>query len=156
MSFWDKKTVFLTGASSGIGEGLALAMAKQGAVLGLVARREELLNDLKAKCESVGGTARVFPCDVTDAATLHTAAEEFRREFAHIDIMIANAGIGGNDQQTRDYEPDAVKKLIDINLLGAVNAIHAVVPQMIERKSGHLVAVSSLAEFPGRAWNALD
>lgn len=146
---WKNKTVFLTGASSGIGEGLALAMAAKGATVGLVARREDMLNDLKTRCEAAGGEARVFACDVVDSNALHNAADEFRKEFARIDIMIANAGIGGNNRETRDYDPAAVKKLIDINLLGAVNAIHAVIKPMIERKSGHLVAISSLAGFRG-------
>lgn len=146
---WKNKTVFLTGASSGIGEALAIALAKKGAILGLFARREELLNELAAKCESVGGTARVFPCDVVDSSALHAATERFRDEFGHIDIMIANAGIGGNNKKTRDYDPEAVKKLIDVNLLGAVNAIHAVLPAMLERTSGHLVGISSLAGFRG-------
>lgn len=146
---WKDKTVFLTGASSGIGEALAVAMAAKGAIIGLVARREELLNELKEKCEAAGGTARTFACDVTDSDALHKAADDFRSEFGHIDIMIANAGISGNNQPTRDYEPDAVKQVIDINLLGAVNAIHAVVPQMIERRSGHLVAIASLAGIRG-------
>src|SRR5258708_8802269 len=146
---WKNKTVLLTGASSGIGEALAVALAKKGATLGLLAGREELLAELAAKCEAVGGEARIFPCDVVDVDAVHAAAEKFRNEFGHIDIMIANAGIGGNDKATRDYEPAAVKKLIDVNLLGAVNAIHAVLPQMIERKSGHLVAISSLAGYRG-------
>ncbi len=146
---WKNKTVFLTGASSGIGEALAIALAKKGATLGLLARREELLKDLAKKCEAAGGKARVFSCDVVDSEGVHAAADRFRDEFGHIDIMIANAGIGGNNKETRDYEPNAVKKLIDINLLGAVNAVHAVLPQMIERGSGHLVAISSLAGFRG-------
>jgi len=146
---WNNKTVFLTGASSGIGEALAVALARKGAVLGLVARRAELLEELKAKCEEVGGKAIALPCDVTDPAALEKAAEAFRNEFGHIDIAVANAGIGGNNAETRDFEPAAVKKVIDINLLGAVNMIHAVLPSMKERKSGHLVAISSLAGFRG-------
>lgn len=146
---WDGKVVCLTGASSGIGEGLALALAKQGAVLGLLARRKELLEDLADRCRASGGTARVFPIDVTDEAAVAEAADEMRSEFGRIDILIANAGIGGNDVETRSYQPLSVKKVIDINLLGAVNAVHAVVPQMVERGSGHLVAISSLAGFRG-------
>ncbi|MBK8467235.1 MAG: SDR family NAD(P)-dependent oxidoreductase [Chloracidobacterium sp.] len=146
---WKNKTVLLTGASSGIGEALAIAIASKGATVGLLARREDLLKDIAAKCESVGGKARYFACDVVDSDAVHEAAQKFRDEFDHIDIMIANAGIGGNNKETRNYEPDAVKKLIDINLLGSVNAIHAVVPQMLERGSGHLVAISSLAGFRG-------
>ena len=146
---WIRKTVLLTGASSGIGEALAVALARKGATVGLLARREELLNELAVKCESAGGAARVFPCDVVDAGAVHDAAKKFRSEFGHIDILIANAGIGGNDAATRAYEPASVKKLIDINLLGAVNSVHAVIPQMIEHGSGHLVAISSLAGYRG-------
>jgi short-subunit dehydrogenase len=146
---WKGKIVFLTGASSGIGEGLAVALAKKGAILGLGARREELLKNLAAKCESAGGTARVLVCDVTDTAAVQNAADRLRDEFGHIDVMIANAGIGGNDDDTRSYKPEAVKKVIDINLLGSVNAIHAVVPQMLERGQGQLVGISSLAGFRG-------
>ena len=146
---WKGKTVFLTGASSGIGEALAVALAKKGAVLALIARREELLNDIKAKCEAAGGIARLFAVDVTDEEGLVEAAQAFRDEFAQIDVMIANAGIGGNNKETRDLEPEAVKKVIDINLLGSVNAIHAVLPDMLERKSGHIVGISSLAGFRG-------
>ena len=146
---WDGKIVFLTGASSGIGEALALALAKKGAVLGLVARRKELLEDLADRCRCAGGKARVFAIDVTDEESVALAADELRGEFGKIDIMIANAGISGGDDDTRAYKPRSVKKVIDINLCGAVNAVHAVVPKMIERGSGHLVAISSLAGFRG-------
>ncbi len=147
--FWKNKTIFLTGASSGIGEALAIDLAKKGATLGLLARREELLSGIVDKCEKAGGAARIFACNVTDSDAVDKAAADFRAEFGHIDIMIANAGIGGNDEATRSYEPSAVKKLVDVNLMGAVNAIHAVVPQMLERGSGHLVGISSLAGFRG-------
>ncbi len=146
---WKGKTVFLTGASSGIGEALAVALAGKGSVLGLVARRVELLEAIKVKCEEVGGTARVFAVDVTDADALAEAARAFRAEFSHIDVMIANAGIGGNNKATRDLEPAAVKAVIDINLLGSVNAIHAVLPDMLKRRGGHIVGISSLAGFRG-------
>jgi len=146
---WKGKTIFLTGASSGIGEGLAVALARRGAVLGLVARRREMLEDLAARCEEAGGTARVYAADVTNAPAIAKAARQFRDEFGKIDILIANAGIGGNDDKTRSYDPESVKKVIDINLLGAVNSVHAVVPDMIKRGSGQLVAISSLAGFRG-------
>lgn len=149
MDFWKEKIVFLTGASSGIGEGIALAMAKRGAVLGLLARRKELLEELAAKCEAAGGKARVFAADVTDADAVRAAADEFRAEFGKIDIMIANAGIGGNNVETRAIQPEAVKKVIDINLMGAVNSIASVLPEMLKQGSGQLVAISSLAGIRG-------
>ena len=146
---WHGKTIFLTGASSGIGEGLALALAKKGAVLGLVARREGLLRELAEKCERAGGIARAYPADVTDPSSVEEAFQEFVHEFATIDILIANAGIGGNDESTRTYHPPSVKKVIDVNLIGAVNAVHAVLPKMLEQGHGQLVAISSLAGFRG-------
>lgn len=147
--FWNRKLVFLTGASSGIGEALAIALAKRGATLGLLARRKELLTKLAAECERAGGTARIFPCDVTDEAAVEDAATELIAEFGRIDILIANAGIGGNDKDTREFRPSSVKKVIDTNLLGAVNAVHAVLPSMLKIGSGQLVAISSLAGFRG-------
>lgn len=149
MNYWKDKVVMLTGASSGIGEALALAMAGQGAILGLVARREDLLKPLSEKITDNGGTARYFATDVTDKEKLFAAAAALRKEFGRIDIMIANAGIGGNDPETRRLEPESVAKVININLLGAVNSVAAVLPQMLERGSGQLVAVSSLAGFRG-------
>ncbi len=147
--FWKDKVVLLTGASSGIGEALAIAMARKGAILGLLARRKELLQRLAAECESVGGTARVFACDVTDENSVAAAADDFFAEFDRIDILIANAGIGGNDAETRALNPVAVKKVIDINLMGAANSVHAVLPRMVKRGSGQIVAISSLAGFRG-------
>ncbi|MDQ3041615.1 MAG: SDR family NAD(P)-dependent oxidoreductase [Acidobacteriota bacterium] len=146
---WKDKVVFLTGASSGIGEALAMAMANRGATLGLLARREELLKELAGKCERNGGRARYFAVDVTDAQAVAKAAESLRNEFGKIDILIANAGIGGNNSETRNLNPEAVAKVININLLGAVNAVSAVLPGMLENKSGQLVAISSLAGFRG-------
>ncbi|MBK7935416.1 MAG: SDR family NAD(P)-dependent oxidoreductase [Pyrinomonadaceae bacterium] len=146
---WKDKKIFLTGASSGIGEALAIAMAKRGATIGLLARRGELLDKLKKHCEKAGGTARVFACDVTDEDAVLAAANEFFAEFDRIDILIANAGIGGNNAETRALQPLAVKKVIDINLMGAVNSVHAVLPRMLKKGSGQIVAISSLAGFRG-------
>jgi short-subunit dehydrogenase len=147
--FWKDKAVLLTGASSGIGEALAIAMARKGATVGLIARRKELLHKLAAQCEHAGGRARVLACDVTDESAVREAADEFFAEFNRIDILIANAGVGGNDAETRSLNPIAVKKVIDINLMGAVNSVHAVLPRMIERRYGQIVAISSLAGFRG-------
>lgn len=147
--FWKDKVVFLTGASSGIGEALAVEMAKRGAILGLLARRAEMLENLAERCESFGGKARIFACDVVDFKAVQDSAESVRKEFGRIDILIANAGIGGNNKETRELQPEAVKKVIDINLIGAVNSVSAVLPRMLERKSGQLVAISSLAGFRG-------
>src|SRR5688500_14677274 len=106
---WNGKRVFLTGASSGIGEALAVALARKGATLGLLARRKDLLDKLARECEKAGGTARAFAADVTDEDALQAAVDDFLHEFEHIDILIANAGIGGNNKETRSLQPLAVK-----------------------------------------------
>lgn len=149
MPFWKEKVILLTGASSGIGNALALELAGRGAILGLLARRESLLRDLAAKCERKGTAAREFPCDITDEIAVFDAAESMRREFGKIDILIANAGIGGGAKHARDLKPQDFRRVIDTNLVGAVNSVSAVLPQMIEAGSGQLVAISSLAGFRG-------
>lgn len=149
MSFWKGKVVLLTGASSGIGEALAVELAKRGAILGLLARREILLRDLVAKCERKGAAAREFPCDITDETCVADAAQRLRNEFGKIDILIANAGIGGNSKNAKDIKPSDFRRVVDTNLIGAVNSVSAVLPQMLEQGSGQLVAISSLAGFRG-------
>ena len=148
-NFWRGKTLFITGASSGIGEGLALALAKEGAILGLLARREDRLLDLAERCEKAGGIARALPADVTDPSAVEDAFQKFIHEFETIDILIANAGIGGNNESTRTYHPSSVRKVIDVNLNGAINAVYAALPRMLEQGHGQLVAISSLAGFRG-------
>ncbi|QQS41904.1 MAG: SDR family NAD(P)-dependent oxidoreductase [Acidobacteriota bacterium] len=147
--YFKEKTVFLTGASSGIGAEMAVQMALKGAKLGLVARRESELERVAEAVREVGGEARVFPADVTEAASLRAAADAFRSEFGSIDVMIANAGVSGNNRETQMIAPESVAKVIGINLLGAVNSVAAVLPEMLEQGSGHLVAISSLAGYRG-------
>jgi NAD(P)-dependent dehydrogenase (short-subunit alcohol dehydrogenase family) len=147
--FWKGKVVFLTGASSGIGEALALEVAKRGAILGLLARREQLLQNIAQKIENKGGIARHFACDISDEVSVADAAQALRNEFGKIDILIANAGIGGIAKNAKELRPGDFRRVIDTNLIGASNAVSAVLPQMIERGSGQLVAISSLAGFRG-------
>ncbi|HEX8286898.1 MAG TPA: SDR family NAD(P)-dependent oxidoreductase [Pyrinomonadaceae bacterium] len=147
--FWKGKVILLTGASSGIGEALAIELSKRGAILGLVARRENLLRDLVGQCEENGASARAFPLDISDERAICEAARNFRNEFGKIDILIANAGIGGGAKHAADLTPQDFRRVIDTNLIGAVNSVAAVLPQMVERRSGQLVAISSLAGFRG-------
>lgn len=146
---WKGQVVLITGASSGIGSALALHLARKGAVLGLLARRVDELKELSRKCEVAGGSAKYFRVDVTDARALRDAADSIRAEHGRIDILIANAGIGGNNPETRRLEPAAVKTVIDINLLGAAYSVHAVLPEMIDRGKGQIVGISSLAGYRG-------
>jgi len=150
MSFWTDKTVMITGASSGIGKGLALEIASRGARLGLVARRQELLDEVVA---AVQGRAVAVTADVRDADGMKAAADRIRGELGPIDVLIANAGIGTSIHISQ-LDPNHVANVININVLGAANSVAAVVPQMVERGKGHLVAISSLAAYRGLAKSA--
>lgn len=146
---WSDKIVLITGASSGIGGELARQLAAKGATLGLLARRREMLEELARKVEKQDGKARIFAADVTDKNSVFAAAEDLRKEFGRIDVLIANAGIAGGAIHGKDLEPEKFSDVINVNLIGAVNSIAAVLPAMLERKSGQLVAISSLAAYRG-------
>ena len=153
MAYWTNKVVMITGASSGIGRGLALEIASRGGHVGLLARRADLLKEIvdeagKRKVKAVAATA-----DVRDVKAVREAADHFRKELGPIDILIANAGIGTSDHATR-LTPEHAANVIGINVLGAVNSVAAVLPEMTERKRGRLVAISSLAAYRGLAKSA--
>ena len=143
----------ITGASSGIGKGLALEIAARGGRLGLVARREELLNEIVEQIGAQNGAAIAVGADVRDASAVRAAADQIRAELGPIDVMIANAGIGTTNHASQ-LNPDQVAEVMNINVLGAVNTVAAVAPEMLERKSGQLVAISSLAGYRGLAKSA--
>lgn len=148
MGNWSNKVAMITGASSGIGKGLALELARRGARLGLTARRTELLEEVVAEIKEANGMALALAADVQDASAMREAAERFRKEFGVIDVLIANAGIGTTTPAT-DLDPDQVASVISINVLGAVNSVAAVLPEMVVRNSGQLVAISSLSAYRG-------
>src|SRR5678815_2274637 len=143
----------ITGASSGIGKGLALEIASRGANLGLLARREELLNEIVSEARARNVKAVAASADVREVKAVREAADRFRRELGPIDILIANAGIGTSDHATR-LTPEHAANVIGINVLGAVNSVAAVLPEMVERGQGRLVAISSLAAYRGLAKSA--
>jgi short-subunit dehydrogenase len=147
-SAWANRVVLITGASSGIGRGLGLELARRGAAVGLLARRREALVEIAGEIEEAGGRALALPADVTNSDQLRAAACELRRKFGYIDVLIANAGIGATTYAVDLCEKE-VAQLIAVNVVGVVNSVTAVVPHMIKRGSGHLVAISSLAAYRG-------
>lgn len=148
MGYWTNKVVMITGASSGIGRGVALEVAARGAKIGLLARREELLKELVNEIDARNSKAVAAAVDVRDAEALRAAADRFRSELGPIDVLIANAGIGTSDHAVQ-LAPEHAANVIGINVLGAVNSVAAVVPEMVERGQGRLVAISSLAAYRG-------
>ena len=137
----------VTGASSGIGRALATRLGGQGYGVALVARRETPLREAAAEVDRAGGRALPLVCDVADAAALRNAVARCREALGPVDLLVANAGIGG-PRHIAIPAPE-VERVLDINLRGAVTAVDAVLPDMLDRRSGHLVAISSLAGYAG-------
>ena len=145
---WSQKVVLITGASSGIGHALSLELGRKGAKLGLLARRAETLREIVGFVEAAGAVALALPADVKDAKAVRAAADRVREKFGRIDVLVANAGIGATTD-ARDLKADEVANVVGVNVLGAVNSVAAVLPEMVERKSGQLVVISSLAAYRG-------
>ncbi|MCA1574468.1 MAG: SDR family NAD(P)-dependent oxidoreductase [Acidobacteria bacterium] len=148
MSYWQEKVVMVTGASSGIGRGVAVELSRRGAKLGLVARRTEMLQEIVSEFESRGGKALAVPGDVQDALAVRAAADRFREQLGHIDVLIANAGIGSTNDSA-ELRASEVAGVINVNVIGAANSVAAVVPEMVARGRGQLVVISSLAAYRG-------
>jgi len=138
----------ITGASSGIGRGLAVTAANRGAHVGLIARRASVLDEVIAEIKGNGGTALPITADVQDAERLRAAAQELAKEFGPIETLIANAGTGTTTHAAQ-LQPSEVENVIQVNVFGVANSVAAVLPEMLERKRGHLVAISSLAAYRG-------
>ena len=147
MSFADRVAV-ITGASSGIGWALARTLAAEGCKVGLVARRREQLAELAAEIEKSGGTAAFAVGDVAERRQAIAAIHEVAARLGPVDLLIANAGVGA-PTTIEPFNVGDVEKMFRVNVLGVVYSLEAVLPQMLERRSGHLAAVSSLAAYKG-------
>lgn len=147
-SFWHEKRVFITGGSSGIGAALARHLAARGAAVGLIARREEPLAAVTAALREAGHLAAHAVADVTQAPRLREAVTRLRQALGRCDIAIANAGIHRYTPGYR-FHADDVATVFATNVQGAANLYDAVLPEMLERQSGHLAAVASIAGMVG-------
>ena len=139
---------FLTGASSGIGRNLALRLALRGETVVVVARRKPLLDTLVEEIVRTGGRALAIPCDVTDRTSVFAAVEETQAVLGPIDRLIANAG-GGEPTFVKTFDAAQIQRVFALNVEGTANCIEAVLPAMVRRGAGHIVAVSSLAAYRG-------
>lgn len=137
--------VFLTGASSGIGEALARLYGARGATLGLVARRGERLERLRAELPA----CETYVADVRDASAMAQAGAHFVARHGPPDIAIANAGISFGNLTDRFEDAAAFREILETNVLGLVNTFHPVLAPMRERGSGTLVGIASVAGFRG-------
>jgi len=138
--------VFLTGASSGIGEALARHYAAGGATLGLLARRGDLLRSLKASLDAPGD---IYPCDVRDLAAVSAAADDFIARFGVPDLVIGNAGVSFGTLTEHAEDAAVFREVLDINVMGLVNTFHPFVRPMRNRGGGTLAGIASVAGFRG-------
>jgi short-subunit dehydrogenase len=138
-------TIVLTGASSGIGAALAKELARRGHRLWLGARRADRLAALVAEIKAAGGTATAVALDVSDHAACASALLRLDDEIGGVDVVIANAGVGGRHTSVWKTTVDDAKEVVDTNLTGALATILPLLPRMKERGRGHVVGVSSLA-----------
>jgi short-subunit dehydrogenase len=145
MAFQDQM-VFITGAASGIGRQLALTLAAEGARIAALDRQGPALDALAAELK--GKPVACAVADVTDAAALRDAAAGLEAQLGPTDLLIASAGVGRETSAT-DFRAADMAEVINVNLLGVVNSIAAVLPGMRQRRCGHLAALSSLASYRG-------
>jgi NAD(P)-dependent dehydrogenase (short-subunit alcohol dehydrogenase family) len=138
--------VFITGASSGIGEALVRHYAVQGAIIGLVARRTE---KLQALSESLSCTSVCYPLDVTDVSALCAAAENFIACFGVPDIVIANAGVSVGTLTEYAEDLEAIRRVMDVNVFGMAATFSPFVHAMRLAGRGRLVGIASVAGIRG-------
>jgi short-subunit dehydrogenase len=143
-----KQVTVITGASSGIGRALAIQLGAAGHRLGLIARRRAVLEATAAEIVTAGGEAVAAVADVGDRQALRSAIGSVEDQLGPVDVMVANAGFGAPTKLDPLNVAD-VEETIRVNLMGVIYSIEAVLPGMLERRRGHLLAVSSLAAFKG-------
>lgn len=140
--------MIITGASSGIGASVAELASKRGYPVGVIARRAERLQTLVEKIEGTGGRAAWATADVTDRAGIEAAITKLEAELGPCGTLVANAGILMLSTSHRN-RPERVLQQMRVNFDGVVHSIHAVLPGMLERQSGRICAISSVAGFRG-------
>jgi len=141
MKRFKDRVVWITGASSGIGEALALAFGREGAQLILSARHEASLADVAARC---GDAAHVLPLDLGDPEHLPAKVSEVLSLHGRIDIMVQNGGVAHRDlASATNMEVD--RRIMEVNYFGAVALTKLLLPGMLERRAGHFVVIGSLS-----------
>ena len=142
----NNKIVFITGASSGIGKACSEYFAAEGAKLILTARRENLLRELTEKFNREYNTdAITFSLDVRDKNSVSELINSLPEKWKNIDILINNAGLAKGLNKIYEDDIDNWEDMIDTNVKGLLYVTRAIVPKMVERKSGHVINIGSTA-----------
>jgi len=146
----ENKVCIITGGGTGVGRAVGVKLAQQGFAVVLVGRTASSLEAAKAEVEAAGGTALVFPCDVGDYEAVRAMVKSTISELGRVDVLVNSAGIGGRKRTVATMEPGDMERVIKTDLLGPMYCCQAVLPDMLSRREGTIVNVSSLAAYtPG-------
>jgi short-subunit dehydrogenase len=140
------KIIAITGASGGIGRATALAFAKQGAAIGLIARNKAALEEVKAEVESVGGKALVLPCDVSEDGALEAAAQTIEETLGPLDIWI-NSAMVTVFGKVEDISGEEYRRVTDVTYHGTVLGTMAALKRMKSRNRGHIIQIGSALSY---------
>jgi len=140
----DKKVIWITGASSGIGNALALKFAQEGWIVAASARREVLLQELTKKNQNI----QSFTLDVTNPEQCKKVFEDIRKKFNNIEISIFGTGIHDPNSEKR-FNLEKIRKIMEVNYFGTMNSINAVYDYYNDKKSGQISIISSVAGYRG-------
>jgi 3-oxoacyl-[acyl-carrier protein] reductase len=144
------KIALVTGAGKGIGRAVAIALAHEGVHVGLIARTKKDLEKVSEEIKATGVKAAIGIADVSDIQSVNKAVDSIQKELGNIDILINNAGIG-TFGKFLELEPAEWEKQVKVNLFGVYYVTRAVLPQMIERRTGDIINISSTAGLKGSA-----
>lgn len=138
------KVIWITGASSGIGEALVYELAKKGVRLIISARRKEELERVKGNCPGIAQVnVRILPLDLSEPSTLKLHTEAAIQLFGHIDILINNGGISQRSL-AKDTELDVDRRIMEVDYFGTISLTKYLLPHFLKHKAGHIVTVSSV------------
>lgn len=144
----SEPVALITGAASGIGRALAVALSRRSWSIAAIDCQQEGLLALAAELQALQRRCASAIADVTRAGDLADSIRRLEQQLGPVELLIASAGIG-IETSARELRAEDVARVIDVNLTGVTNSIAAVLPGMIERRRGHLVAISSVASFRG-------
>jgi short-subunit dehydrogenase len=148
------KVIWITGASSGLGEALAYALSGRGARLILSARRKEELERVKGNCPpSAQANVRILPLDLSQQETLKLSTDAAIQIFGHIDILVNNGGISQR-ALAKDTQLEVDRRIMEVNFFGSVALTKFLLPHFLKRKSGHFVTISSVTGIFGTPWRS--
>ncbi|MEO7988814.1 MAG: SDR family oxidoreductase [Chryseolinea sp.] len=154
MSTLANKVIWITGASSGIGEAITYELARRGAKLILSARRKEELERVKGNCiASAQPNIRVLALDLSQSSTLQLSTEAAIQIFGHIDILFNNGGISQRSL-TKDTVLDVDRRIMEVDYFGTITLTKYLLPHFLQRKSGHYVTISSVMGIIGTPYRS--